>query len=67
VLEGVVDQLEGDRPDQQAGADSHDDRDHAAARVEQVGDERADEQGGRPERSPAECLKHLTASSRRSC
>src|SRR4029450_5415741 len=58
-LERLVDQLEGNRPNQQAGAERHHDRDQPPTRCEQVGDERADGQRGGTKGSPAECLRHL--------
>jgi hypothetical protein len=57
-LQRLIDELEGNRPDQEAGTQRHHDRDELLARHHRVRDERSDEEGGGGERTPEEGLDH---------
>jgi hypothetical protein len=57
-LQRLIDELEGNRPDQEAGTQRHHDRDELLARRHRVRDEPSDEEGGGSERTPEEGLDH---------
>ena len=57
-LKRLIDELEGNRPDQESGTQRHHDRDELLARRHRVRNERSDEEGRGGERTPEEGLDH---------
>ena len=57
-LDGLLDQVEGERADQHPGAEAHDQADHAQADAEAQRDEGADHQRGSRKDSPTEGCCH---------